>query len=347
MNLLYIGPYRQYDYMGQLSRISLHCIKEKLSYKNHKVYSRPVYVDQGSVDNKIPKYLSDDEFFPSEEIKWDAIIQHLPMEFLTSQQFTQNIAIPILNNQLSRTSLYNENFKTLNHFDHILVDSDNQKNFLLKSGISTKINVYNEEIKSDYLDNSFKNKQFDLGVLDNGFVFSFIGSYDANIQIIQKLIVSFLTAFRGEPDKVLFLLLKGTSKDREKLQQFYDNTKQQLNIINSDPILFSFGSLGLPEAVAALNTSFCYLSINNDISHTMYEKYMLSLSKMVISKYSLDITQTPVLGMNKFYDIEDIVGSINTMSLIQKLKSSITENKNSKNKFNNKSLGETLCDILQ
>ena len=347
MNLLYIGPYRQYDYMGQTSRILLHSIKEKCSYNNHKVYSRPLYIDFGSVDEKMPEYIKKDETFPSDSTNWSGIIQHMPVEFLSSQSFTKNIAIPILNNQLAKTSLNNNNFRKLNLFDHVLVENDNQKNFLLKSGITTKISVYNEEIKTDYIDHNLRNKQFDLGSLNNNFVFAFIGSYSSNQNIIHKLIVSFLVAFRSEPKNTLFFLLKGTSEDKEELMKFYNETKQKLNILDINPVIFSFGSLQLQESIACINTCSCYLSINDDVAYNMYEKYAQSINKPIISKYNLEVTHTPGLGVGYFYDIEDVIGSINTMSLTYKLKSIQSDNKILKNKSNNKSVGEIICNILQ
>lgn len=347
MNILYLGPYRQYDYIGQNSRISLHRIKEKLSYHNYKTYSRPVYIDPQSSDNQIPSYLSDDEVFPDSPIEWRGIIQYLPVEFLSAQSFTKNIAIPIFNNQLLKSSLNNPSFKTLNLFDHILVDNDNNKTLLIKSGITTKIHVYNQEIQANYFGDELSGKQFDLGVLNENTIFSFIGSYEANEQVVHKLIIAFLVAFRGASDKTLFLLLKGNSKDKQKIEAFYKQTKDQLRLIEADPVLFSFSSLGLQEAIAALNTCSCYLSINNDVSCTMYEKYAQSLSKIIINKQSLEISQTPILSIGNLYDIEDIVGSINTSSLINKLQSITTDTAKTKNKSNNKSISEILCDILQ
>lgn len=346
MNLLYIGPYRQYDYMGQTSRILLHSIKEKLYYRNHSVYSRPVYIDTTTIDRRIPKYIEQNEIFPNNPINWSAIIQNLPVEFLAVQNFTKNIAIPILNNQLVKTSLNNSCFKKLNLFDAVIVENDNQKNLLLKSGLNTKILVCNEKITDGLIDDNIKNKQFDLGVLNNNFIFSFIGSYRANKNIIEKLIMAFLVSFRAETDNTLFLLLRGTSEEQKELADFYNQIKQKLNIINMDPVVFSFGSLELNECIAAINTCSCFLSINNDIQYAIYEKYAQSLDKKVVSKYSLDIVNTPALGVGLLYDIEDVIGSIGTMSLVEKLKSIKLNNITKNNSNNHKSIGEIICNIL-
>jgi hypothetical protein len=336
--------------MGQVSRITLSDIKVSMEALGHKIYSRPVYVDPLSTYNELPEYLSNQEIFPSENIEWSCIIQHLPIDFLTAQSFTKSAAIPFVNNQLIKTSKYNSKFKTLNYFNNILVTSDAQKNLLLKSDISSKIIVYNESMtaSSSYLDNEIKNKQFDLGLSDDSYVFCFIGSYSSNQQILRKLIISFLIAFRGESNKKLFLLLKGTNKDKEEIDRFYNEMRKKLKLFGVSPILFSFCSLSLPEAIAAINSSSCYLSINDDISHNIYEKYAKSTNKQTITKHSLEINQLPISDVGDMYDIEDIIGSINSMSLSQKLKSIITESAiTNKNRTNNKSIGETICSILR
>ena len=44
MNILYIGPYRQIDYVGQLSRIHIESIKRCLKSSDNLI-TRPVYLD--------------------------------------------------------------------------------------------------------------------------------------------------------------------------------------------------------------------------------------------------------------------------------------------------------------
>lgn len=347
MNVLYLGPYRQNDYMGQYSRMNLRSIISGLPAKKSSVYSRPIYIDFSSIDQNVPEDISNAEIFPKDNIQWSGIIQNLPIEFLTVQKFTKNIAIPILNNKLEKSSLNNIHFYKLNSFDHILLDSENNKNLLLKSGITTKISIYNEDFKTEYLDTEIINKQFDLGIINEKFVFSFIGSYISNVQIIHKIIIAFLIAFRSDADNMLFFLLKGTAKDKEELIAFYEQTKKQLNIIGEDKVVFSFGSLTITEALAAINTCSCYLSLNDDISLTIYEKYCNSVSKPIISKHSLESISSIPLSIGEFYDLDDLIGSVVTMSLSEKLKNIKQHQSLKKNKSNNKTLTETICNILQ
>jgi glutaredoxin len=285
-----------------------------------------------------------------ENLSLDCIIQHAPVEYLAIQKYTKNIAIPIMQNKISKMP-YNQNYQKLNLFDNILVENEQDKNLLIKSNVSCPISVFDESLSDkDILPHV--NKSYNLGERMNGvFVFGFIGAYKQNISIIQKIITAFLVSFRSSSDVSLIMSCRGTEQDKKELESYYDDLKKRLSIIEYSNILFIFSGLDIESSVASLNSFSCLLSINDDNSQYLYEKYIASKGISLITKHSVENIQVPPVFINESHDIDDILISISTADLGQKMKDIKNQqgpNKHQKIKKNNaKNLGETVCHILQ
>jgi hypothetical protein len=349
MTTVFIGPYRQYDYIGQASKTYLRSIHSVLVNRGLSFIGRPLFSDPGSIDENNTLFLDKIEKVPN-TLELNAIIQHAPVEYLAVQKYTKNIAIPIIDNKLFKTP-YNQNYQKLNSFDNILVENDHQKTLLIKSNIICPIIVFDEYLQDkDISDHT--NKKYNLGPkVNDSFIFGFIGYYRQNISIIQKIITSFLVSFRSSDDTVLLICCKGTEQDRQELDSYYQNTKNKLNIIDHNNIIFVFNQLNIESAIASLNTFNCFLSLNDDYSQNLYDKYAISNNISVITKHSLETAQIPSTFADESCDIEDTMMSILTSDLCKKLidikNQKNNMNKQQKIKKNNKNLGETICHILQ
>ena len=350
MTSVFIGPYRQYDYIGQVSKTYLQSIHKTYTNKNLSFIGRPLFIDLSVATPNTDSCFDIIENVP-ENLSLNCIIQHAPIEYLAVQRYTKNIAIPIINNRVSRMP-YNQNYQKLNLFDNILVENEHDKNLLIKSNISCPIAVFDESfLDKDISDHS--NKSYTLGEKNKDtFVFGFIGAYKQNISIIQKIITSFLISFRSSDNTTLVISCRGTEQDRKELENYYDDLKKRLSLINYDHVIFIFNGLDIESVIASLNTFDCFLSINDDYSQYFYEKYMISKESSIITKHNIENIPVPSVFVDESYDIDDRLTSISTADLCQKMKD-IQNQQNGNNKYkkvkknNNSSLGETICHILQ
>jgi len=348
MTTIFIGPYRQYDYMGQLSKIYLESIHRAFIIKKMSIIGRPLYIDDLSVTQDDTGILNFIENIP-EKFQLNSLIQHAPVEYLSIQKSVKNIAIPIIDNRISKVS-YNQNYQKLNSFDYVLVDNDHDKTILIRSNITSPIVVFDESF-SDKEISQHSNKRYNLGEkIGDNFIFGFIGTYKQNISIIQKIINSFLISFRSYANVNLLICCKGTEQDKKDLENYYKETKQKLKIIDYDNIVFIFNGLETESVIASLNTFDCFLSLNDDYSQYLYEKYFVKSEKNIINKHNTTSIQIPAISIDTSNDLEDLMTSIPTADLCKKM-IDIKNQQNNKNnrmkKNNNKNLGETICHILQ
>lgn len=315
MNILYIGPYRQLDYIGQASRLYLRSILDQAKKKNDnvKLHARSVCIE--------PNLLSKDydglyEKFDKSIDEYSMIVQHLPPEYLSIQKSCYNIAIPIVDARLIDAS-NNYYYSQLNEFDYVLIDNIRTKEFLKRSNIKTKLDIFSEHIIPDP---RTLNQRYNLGEINNLFKFGFIGPYKSNEQIIQKLILSYTIAFRSDIKTHLVLFLRGTAQDKSDIEKFYNSSRKRLNIVNDENrISFIFNDLNETESSVAINTLDCYLSINDDIQYVLYENYAMSSKKLVLSNKDISIIKTPAIDIGDHYSSGDIIGSLTTEDIMQKM----------------------------
>ena len=130
-NILYIGPYRQNDSWGESCRSYIRAID---SNKNFKLKIHPIYYTNNITD-------IDDSYKTLESNDFDSyqymIQQCLPGDFFYDGRYEKNIAITLIETSdwtSCKDSIYN-----LNSMDEIWVQSDFEKQNLLKAGVSKPI----------------------------------------------------------------------------------------------------------------------------------------------------------------------------------------------------------------
>lgn len=347
-NIVFIGPYRQYDYIGMESSLYLDAIGSYLSKVNYRTYARPLIIDDSIThqDPSLNHQLHQYEQLPQSTKECAAIIQHCPIEHLAIQKKWKNICIPILDPRLHKASVFSY-IQKLNYVDNIIVHNESQKNFLLKSNIKTNITVCEDNLIQN-LNNDILSKKYDFGPLYNSlYNFGFIGSYAENVSVIQRIIISYIYAYRQDSKTRLILFLRGTQNDKMALEKLYASITRDLNVKNfNNNIIFLFNNLDISASIIALNSINCLLSLNDDYQYSLYETFLNTANKSVISKNNIDVVPVPPSLLNK-YDMEDIIGSISTNSLSQKMSTIQSVVSNHKNKKTKHNIGETICHILQ
>jgi hypothetical protein len=344
-NIIYIGPYRQYDYVGIASELHIRSIIKSIDLKKHKLFLRPLYLSNDAIKkpNSIDWLIY--ETLPDILENETYVIQHAPVEYLSSQSLWRSIAIPVLNPQLHKASKYND-ISRLNRFDQIIISNDYEKNLLLKSEISAP-SAISQYDPTPYLDTDIANKKYDFGLLEQQmYYYGFIGPYKDNISIIQQIIVAFSLASRALPNCKLVFFLRGTQQDKNEIEKFYDSTSSIIKNQNHN-IQFIFGYLDTVSSFTAINSIDCLLSLNLDVQQSVFENYASYNSKTVISRHNINVETSP--AYNSVYDIEDMVNSIPLRVLVDKIKNTTDaiQTKNKISKQTSKTIGEIICQIVK
>ena len=150
MNSLYIGPYRQVDNLGILSRLYL----QDFASISSKMMSRPVYL------NMHPKYLGGQLNSENNIENLDTIIQNLPIDMLVSDYKKTNIAIPIISNK----RFSSKDIAKLNKFDYILVDDPFAYDELSSKLSNLNLFFIKPNISYEKIKLAAGNKRFNLGI---------------------------------------------------------------------------------------------------------------------------------------------------------------------------------------
>lgn len=335
MNILYIGPYRQIDYVGQHSALHIESILGSLN-SSDKLLTRPLYLDTSLVSNKSDNYSTETTVLDT----IDVIVQYLPVNFVAIKKNIKNIIIPILNPGLCNIT-HDYTYKILNYCDKILVEDDKIKNLLKISGIKTSIDIYEESIRTNNL------QKFDLDSVEDNYKLGFIGQYQNNKHIINKIIHAFLLASRQNNNLKLYFFLRGSDKDKQELDSIVSNIKKQLHIPEYiDKIYSIFAMWDQKEAITALNSIDCFISLNDDYRYLIYEKFFTksesSNNRTIINRQNIQAIETPLISINSLYEYRNTVYSINTQDLVSKI-INIASSKQKHKTTNYPSLGNIIC----
>lgn len=129
-NVLFIGPYRQFDGWGIASRGYLN----SLALTGHNIYSRPVYLSN-NIQSSYNDSLSSRFEIPCNQ-PIDTIIQHsLPFNFVKYGN-VKNIGLCFFE---SHNLFYSSWIDNINLLDELWVCSNHEKKYLLKSGVTIPI----------------------------------------------------------------------------------------------------------------------------------------------------------------------------------------------------------------
>lgn len=226
-NILFIGPYRQTDGWGYATR---DYIKALLTNKNYNVTTQPLYL--GVQD----KNFRDHEILQAEERRldhYDVLVQHaLPECFFPNFNFKYNIGMTFL----ETNNFIDSNFiNNMNRMNQIWVPSEQEKNTLIKSGVTCEIKTVSQPIDVSYIESLSDHKLKMNPVLDDMFKFYFIGDYCHRKNLLD-LVKAFHLAFSYE--ERVCLIIKSSKNGlkpnatRQLIEQDIDNVKKSLNISN-------------------------------------------------------------------------------------------------------------------
>lgn len=311
MNILYVAPYRTESDYGIEAQSHL----QNLLASQHTITSRPIYLDLN-----IPTIVSDP--LPCEfklYDSYDILIQHGPVDWLQAHPgFKTNIAIPMMGSSLTLRS-YQSN--ALNRFNKVLVTSVFDEVKLVRSGINS-ITKISYPIVSNFVD-TIREQKINLGIHNQSTKFYFFGNIKTDAEIIQKIIVSFYTAFRGEYGKSLIMLLdSATESEKQQFIEAVGSIKKQLHIVSqpkSTTSYFMFKNLSFQEKLMVHNTCDVFLSLNTNNRSVLHENYAKFMNNVVLSIEDIETVSVPKLDTNNF-QTDDSMDSIVTESLIANIK---------------------------
>lgn len=248
MNILYLGPYRQNDDIGVLSRIYLNSISTKFS-----VCSRPVYLNNNANNSQnifITEKCSSTDF--------DVLVQHLPIDNLAiNSNFSKNICIPIIDSKL----LNSDQTSKLNFFDQIFID-----NYFLYRQIKTiniapsKYRLLGVELPPEI----FHTNKYNLSLYDFSTKLYTILDFQKNLDMINDLCASFVSMSKNIKNLSLLLFLYNI--DNNLLQGLNNRIKDLYSAFNSKLTTINIVPIGINNDLQSLilchNTGDVFLDIS-------------------------------------------------------------------------------------
>ena len=313
MNILYVGPYRQNDDHGILSKLYL----QDLIASNHNITSRPVYFSAKNVERYSKNKLKYEHTIYD---SYDYLIQHCPIDMLQKHGgFSKNIAIPIFDRSKNIKSYQ---VSSLRSFDKIIVDNDSDEAMLVRSGLEKNISRVTQPILEDLVA-KLKDKRLNLGLHNSATKFYLFGNLQDHADIIQKILISFYISFRCEYGKSLILFLEeADKKDQLDFLNMIKDLKGKLKIHSPDSSISEFvifKNFSLEEKIAAHNTCHVFLSLGQ--KSTLQEQYAKYFGNTVLNNENIETIDVPDYA-SQTYSPGDLYESIVTESLIYYLRES-------------------------
>lgn len=303
MSTLYIGPYRQTDIDGQISRYFL----TSLIQNGGAVVSMPVYVANPSKGVISKKIVFDTEKIIEKPEKYDTIVQHmdiLDMQYMPDVA-TTHIAFPILDN-IANLGLTKFQYDILNYFDKIIVQSEKEKTMLVENcGFAkNKISMFIPDInKKQYLEISKKQKYEFKNYCTNKKLY-FIGNVNEDINIIKKIVFSLYHVFTkmSDPPICIFFLDFDNNPDINQL----DSDIKQMRANFGMPIdygreIFIFKHFSEEDLAIGHGSCDIYLSLNEKRTNYLYEHYARLSGNKVISMDDVTDCFSPYYTSNYNY----------------------------------------------
>jgi hypothetical protein len=136
--------------------------------------------------------------------KFDIIIEHCPIDMMCVDDSIADryVAIPIMDYGMGPDTKF-----MLNDFNNIYIDNEHHKKVLEYLDIESTLIDY------DISKNTNIKSRINIGVNNFKTKVYFIGTYEQNINLINKLIASFIIAFRDHNDVALILVLNNDNKE--------------------------------------------------------------------------------------------------------------------------------------
>lgn len=280
MSVLYIGPYRQTDINGQVSRFFLNSIIEDNCSES--VVSRPIYTKPSG------GLLSANIVFNTERSplssSYDLLVQHMPIEHMQYMPdiATNHYAFPIIDS-IENFGLYQSNLKILDYFDKVFVQSEKEKSVLQK--YTNNLEIFSPEISLEEF-KKITQQKFQFANYDTTKKIYFIGNIDSDENIIKKIIFSIYasTAKHFAPPICIFFLDFYHKPNITLL----DNEIKQIRTSFGLPAdhtkeIFIFKHFSESELIVAHGSCDIYLSLNDSQTHYLHEKYASLCNNTIIS----------------------------------------------------------------
>jgi len=312
MNILYIGPYIYNDFNGMAARNIIESISKN---KEVEIHTRNIFLNNPYDNLTLVNYHKfEKELLP----KYDIVIQHtypsmMVKDISIAEKF---IAIPIVDYMISSYDI-----DILKSFDEIYVDDQMNLSVFKKAIVQSKIFSYDFEkivntnrINLDY--HNFNKK------------FYFIGNYSKNQNTINKIIVSFLIAFRSYQGVSLILMLTDTNKT-EVEKNISSNisdifSKMDFKSVLS-PIRFIVQPLNIEE-LHTIHSSFdTYIDIRDSYDTGVNTSLAQLYNRNIIDIQSLDTISVPSIDL-KDGDTNRYKQSVLTQSIIDAMTNDNTKN---------------------
>lgn len=332
-NILYLGPYKQVNYLGQCSLRNLYEIIQSGSVN---VVSKHISVDNSDLldtSHIIPKHHESID----NVLGIDMIIQNLPPSFMSSNLYAKNVAIPFVDPYVDYS---NSNLFT--NFDMVLIDDQYSRDKIKNK--NTKVEVYDQ--RPPIVLNNCNTEKYNFGSYSNLYKFGFIVNYQKEITFLHKLIQSFLTTFRANNKVSLYLLVTATDKEKAELESLYEDIKKSLGMIGYDKIIFMYNNCDHMDSIRLLNSLDCYISLNSYTKYSMYEKYCTQINCAYITHRDINCLNMPIMPTKTLTDLKSKYCSPTSESISQALTQSINNQIYRNNKHTNQTLSNIICKII-
>jgi hypothetical protein len=312
MNILYLGPYRDDTAYGELSRQYIKTLK---LHNNH-LHLKPYFLE--NLPYALEDHLQELEH-NTQNIQYDYCIQHLPLDRLAYSGYYRNVAIPIFGGYSNITDI--NIVETMNGFDKIIVNTDQEIGLLLKSDIKPPILKADIDL-SEAIEN-IGDKKFNFGAHNYSHKFYGFFHYKREHDLIKKLLMAFYIAFRCREGQSIILSIAGDQEDQKDLSQFIQQTKNELNIKTSNKSLielFLFSHMGLPEQIALHKTCETLLCFSHGTT-ILHKTIAKAVNNHIIDEDSAVAVDVPCYSnQNRRYLPDDNHVSVLTNSLINNMR---------------------------
>jgi hypothetical protein len=291
MSVLYLGPYRQTDTNGQISRYFLNSLVDE--YGKKYVISRPIYLD--NITSLLSKNIAFDTEISTElSNKHCVCVQHMPIAHM---QYMPDIAdhhyaFPVLDT-IDSFGIAKSQLDILLYFNKVIVQSELEKNTLSKNcpGIADRIHIFEPKInKKQY--KKICEKKYSFKNYDSVKKLYYIGNMDTDESTIKKILFSLYSAtLKNTISPIcIFYLDFITKPDIKSL----DNNIKQMRLDfgmpeNQSKEIFIFKHFSEEDLIIAHNSCDIYLSINENQTQYIHQKYA-------------QLSGNTIIDLDKIYD---------------------------------------------
>lgn len=352
-DIIFIGPYRQYDHNGTMASLHIKTIRSWINDNNqHRLIIRNIITDIHSINRSRDICEAQCETIPVDVNKKCTIIQNVPINDFAAYPGYNNICIPIIDPLVYKYDSHSL-VDRLNYANYILVANENAKNMILRSNIKSKCLIYDIDyiklINQEYL-----NKQYNLGdISGNTKYYGFMGSYAHNKDMINKIIEAFLLFTKScllSSNDNLFrcvFFLKGTQKDKQALEHMHTELRKKIGMpfIDNNIIRFVFGYLDLESSISALNSIDYFLDLNQDTNNDLYIKYMSQYRRGAVINFHGGV-HSNIISNKSEYENTDVLHHISISDILSKLLNSISKGLLNKKTKNANTMKDILCQIV-